>query len=156
VLLYLALSGVIASVSYVLLLLLEGLSLVGGPEQTLAAGSSLLVPWLIGVISTLVFLRPMVRARTILGPVLAALALPFVSGVACSIGLAVFGGLSSVALVVQVQQTYNLIQSSQIIVVGTVLWSLPVSAAAVVLLRRSDPPELLAHGKLATVDPYAG
>ena len=145
----------IAIASYVALRLTVGSVILPMIDPRVAADTMFIVPGVVAVICGAVFLRPLVRAQTLLGPILAVLAYPFVAGIFCSIGLTVFGGSETEDFLSTFEGTFAVIRAAPVLVVESVIVTIPLAAVAIFLLRRSDPPETLKKRNLATVDPYA-
>ena len=153
---YFFVSVAIAIVSYVTLRLTVGSVVLPSIDPRVAADTLWIMPGIVAVLFGSIVLRPLVRGQGILGPILACLAWPFLTGIFCSIGLTVFGGAETPDFLETFEGTFAVISASPVIVVGTVSVTIPLAGAAVIALRRADPPETLKKKNLATVDPYAG
>ena len=153
---YFLVAIVVSIVSYVTMRLTVGGVILPAIDPRVAADSMFIAPGIAAVMLGAVFLRPLIRAQVLLGPVLAILAYPFVVGIFCSIGLTVFVGPETPDFMDTFEGTTAVMRSSPHLVVGSIAVTMPLAALAVFAQRRSDPPEVMKKKKLATVDPYGG
>lgn len=90
-------------------------------------------------------LRPAVRGHTFAGPVFASLVFPFFAGGIFAILLSLFGKTQAEYTDFQTSFsiTFSAVRESIGIVVRTLPVSIPAAFAAVMAMRRSDPPEAM-------------
>lgn len=151
---YFFVSIAIAVAVYIALRLTVGGVILPAVDPRVASDMFFLVPGLVAVFIAAWVIRPAVRAHSLLGPVFATLAYPFVAGGLFVLGMNIFGDPDSVDLVENLEGTVSILQGVPFTVIESLRVTIPLSIVAVFLLRSADPPEKMRKKNLATVDPY--
>jgi hypothetical protein len=126
-----------------------GAVVLTGVQRAAAEDVSYMVPGIFAGVVTSWLLRPMIRARTLVGPCVAAGLFPFVAGVVFGAALTIFGRTAeaSTDFVVNISKTFHAGLDAPSWVLRTLPVSIPAAFIAVFVLRRSDPTEALTDKK---------
>jgi len=146
---YFIVSVVVAAVAYVAMRFTIGTAILTDLPAELAQDSYYVVPGLFAAFISCWLLRPVVRAHSFMGPMLATVLYPFFVGSAVTVYLFVAGRSQeeSMDVVGSMDGTIQAVIDAPLYVLGSLPVAFPIAGLAVFALRKSEPGEAMTDKK---------
>lgn len=154
---YFIVSVVVAAVAYIAMRFTIGTHILTDLSAEEAQHQIYMIPGLIAAFLSCWFLRPLVRAHTLIGPTLATILYPFFVG--CGFAAILFSraftpGMQS-TFADQMGGMLHAVFDAPLYVLGTLPVAFPVAGLAMFALRKSDPGEAMTDKReRATAGPF--